>query len=73
MKTKVKNIRINIEFGHTKEEWKKLCLGSHNGQPLENDYWDFSAEDLLNGAIEPEDNMTYWLIEGRLYETPENN
>ena len=66
------NIRIRIEVGHTIEEWKSLLASSQNGQSFEweNDYWDLSIEDLLTGAVEPDEDMTYWLIDGRLYETP---
>ena len=64
------NVRIHIEVGHTIEEWERLCASSHNGQPLENDYWDLSIDDLLTGAVEANESMTYWLINGRLYETP---
>ena len=63
-------ISIHFEIGHTTEEWEELCSNSNYGQALENDYWDFSIDDLLNGAVEPDKDMIYWLIDGRLYETP---
>ena len=59
------HIKVSIELGHTLGEWKDLCNGE--------DYWDFSADDLLGGAVEPNEDMTYWYIDGRLYETPINS
>lgn len=54
---------IIVEEGHTKEELKTItddvvC------------YWDFPLEELLDGTVEPNKEMIYWLIDGRLYETP---
>ena len=31
--------------------------------------WNFPKEELEDGTVEPQENMTYWEIEGRLYET----
>ena len=33
------------------------------------DLWDFSKEDVQSGAIELQEEQTYWLIKGRYYET----
>lgn len=32
--------------------------------------WDFSKEDILSGAVEPREEVAYWLIEDRYYEVP---
>jgi len=61
------NTKINFEIGHTEDEWKDLVYGDDYSYIT---FWDFSIDDLLNGAIEPNDDMLYWLIDGRLYETP---
>ena len=56
-----------IETGHTLQEWTTKFV--HLDDDLE--LWDFPYEELFNGAIEPTNDMVYWLIEGRLYETNE--
>ena len=54
-------MKIIIEYGHTLEEL---------GDQFE-ELWDFPYNELFDGTIEPQDNMTYWLINGRLYEMGE--
>lgn len=54
--------KFAIETGHTLCELKTGCH-------CDDTCWDFPYEELFNGAIEPQDGMTYWLINGRLYET----
>ena len=52
-----------VIYGHTLEE---LAM-------VQDDYcWNFLVEDFINGAIAPQDNMVYWLIGDRLYETTIN-
>ena len=53
-----------FEIEHTIKEWEKAI-----NNDFEN-YWNFPIEELLDGSIEPNKDMIYWLIEGRLYETP---
>ena len=53
---------MTIEFGHTEDEWEKKGFDTDN-------CWDFSIEDFLSGAIEPNEDITYWLIDGRIFET----
>lgn len=55
-------MRIIIETGHTIEEL-------HKGSAWNNECWDFSLEDFWSGAIEPQEDMVYWLIGDRVYET----
>lgn len=57
--------KINIEFGHTLDEWETLCGDSE-------DYWDFSLDDFFGGAVEPNEDIAYWVIDGRIYEVPTN-
>ena len=53
---------ITIQEGHTKEEWE-----SKYGE--NQDLWDFDLSELQDNSIQPDTDMTYWLIEDRLYET----
>lgn len=61
IKTDEQDFRFFIELGHTLKEWeeKEECT----------DAWSFPIEELFNGAIEPQEGETYWLIDERLYET----
>lgn len=61
----VDGFNLNIVFGHKKSEW----ITEHKNKDSEGELWDFPIEELLNGAIEPNEEMWYWLINGRLYET----
>ena len=56
--------KITLEVGHTIEEWSVKY-----GENL--DCWDFPIDELLDGTIEPNEDMTYWVIDGRVYETEE--
>ena len=57
--------KLNIVYDKTIEELyekygnKSLCS--------------FSLKDVLNGAVELDENMCYWAIDGRFYETLEQN
>lgn len=53
----------HFELGHTEEEW--LNEFGNDSSPL----WDVSIQDIIEGAIEPNDDIIYWYINGRLYET----
>ena len=53
---------LHVIVGKTIEEWK-----SQFGQ--NDSLWDVSIEDVCNGAVEPNPDCWYWLIDGRLYET----
>lgn len=53
--------RVIIETGHTIEELKKSGLQDENSR-------DFPLEELFNGAIEPQEEIIYWYIDGRVYE-----
>ena len=61
-KIKVGNKTIHLVLGKTLSEWK-------NKYGNDGDLWDFPLEELLDGTIEPSENLWYWLIDGRCYET----
>lgn len=58
--------KLNIETWHSIEEYQTLYGQDPN-------LWDFDPIDFLNGAIELDLQMRYWLIDGRLYEAPVQN
>ena len=49
---------LHFECGH--------CEGEVDFGP---DYWDFSLDDIIEGAVEINEEMLYWYIGGRMYET----
>lgn len=57
---------LHIEDGHTEKEFFEKFGDAYN----DGDIWDFSEDDLLNGAIEPDPAIQYWRIGDRIYETP---
>lgn len=57
----------NVEGGHSTSEYFNLDFGAAYD---EGDLWSFSLEDFESGAVEPDPEMIYWEIDGRLYETP---
>lgn len=64
----VDGFNLHIIFGKTKTEYNDTY---GNGYEV-GDLWDFPIEELLNGAVEPNEDIWYWLINGRLYETYED-
>lgn len=59
---KVNEKELRLLIGKTLEDWETL----YNVDEL----WDFKLEELLDGTIEINEDMTYWLIDGRCYEVP---
>ena len=57
----------NIEQGHTYEEYMEVYGVDYNN----GDLWDFTQEDIENGAVEMDYDRIYWFIDGRYYETNE--
>lgn len=55
-------IKPNVKDNHSLVEWQSLY-----GE--DEDMWDFTVDDVLNGAIELDEGKEYWLIGGRVYET----
>ena len=60
---KVGDKTIHLVFGHTLREWKRIFSTDN--------LWDFILDELVNGAITPNEDMWYWYIDGRCYETNE--
>lgn len=55
--------KLNIVYDKTLEEWYE----KYGNKGL----WTFSLEDVLNGAVILNEDMCYWAINGRFYETLE--
>ena len=47
----------------------KEYMAKYGKAYIKGELWDFLKEDVKNGAIELDPNVTYWEIENRLYET----
>ena len=56
--------KLHLVIGKTVREWKQMC--GHDDS-----VWDISFEDLLGGAVEINQDIWYWYIDGRCYETQE--
>ena len=56
---------IYVVHNKTLEEYMDISGEAYNKGEL----CDFSREDMENGSVEPNLDMVYWEIEGRLYET----
>jgi hypothetical protein len=54
---------IHFELGHSVEEWESKFPSDDN--------WDIRLDDFINGAVEADEDLVYWYIGGRLYETDE--
>lgn len=54
-----------IEYGHTLAEYNDRFGDLYSNGTL----WSFPKEELEDGTVEPQEDMTYWEIDGRLYET----
>lgn len=55
----------NIEKGHTEEEYMELFGYSYNQGEL----FDVPIEEIFDGSLEKNDDIVYWLIGNRVYET----
>lgn len=51
---------LHLVIGHTYADWIA---------EYDEDYWDFPIEELLDGTVEINEGIWYWLIKGRCYET----
>ena len=56
---------IYVVYDKTLEDYMDVYGEAYNKGEL----WDFSWEDMENGSVEPNLDMVYWEIDGRLYET----
>lgn len=66
---KINGKTMYLELGHNVAEWKKKFDVPEERDCNASTYWDFSFEDFLNGAVEINEDITYWYINGRVYET----
>lgn len=57
-----RGVTITAETGHTMQEWEEL--------EDKYDVWSFLIGDFADGAVEPDPDILYWYIDGRLCETP---
>lgn len=55
---------IHLVLGKTLIEWQQ----TYDVDSL----WDFPFEELIDGTVEPDQEMWYWYIDGRCYETSNN-
>jgi hypothetical protein len=55
---------LNLKLNKKLSTWKRKFGSDGN-------LWDFPLEELLDGTIEPNEYIWYWLIDGRCYETTE--
>ena len=61
----VNGATVHLVLGKKVSEWKEV-YGSNA------DLWDFPLEELLDGTVDPNEDVWYWYINGRCYETDEN-
>ena len=55
---------MHIVLGKTVKEWEITYSES-------DDLWSIPFEEILDGALEVNENIWYWYIDGRVYETEE--
>lgn len=55
--------QLHVVLGKTHKEWWEKTHGVD--EPL----WDFPIEELIDGSVEINECIYYWLIDGRCYET----
>lgn len=59
-------LTIHYEEGHTVKEW---CDIADRADEDDVTLWNFTVEDVVEDAVEANEAILYWLINGRLYET----
>lgn len=55
--------KLHLTFGKTYADY---C---YEGFDQDDDLWDFPIEELLDGTVEINENVYYWCINGRCFET----
>ena len=55
---------LHIVLGKKYSEWADITYCNYN-------LWDFPIEELIDGSVEINEDIWYWLINGRCYETDE--
>lgn len=63
---KSKSIKPKVVKGKTLDEYMKKFGDAYNSGEL----WDVDIEDVKSGALEPNNDVEYWEIDGRYYEAP---
>ena len=61
----VEGKHLHLVLGKTTTEWEIACSDSP-------DLWSIPFEELINGALEINETIWYWYIDGRCYETTES-
>lgn len=59
---KVMNKSLHLIINSTMEELKEKA-------DYDDECWDFPLEEILDGSVEVNEDIWYWLINGRVYET----
>ena len=54
--------KLHLILGKTEEEWLRTYGSDEN-------LWDVSFEELIDGTLEINEDIWYWYINGRCYET----
>lgn len=56
--------KLHLVFGKSYSEWVKLFYSNE-------DLWDFLLIELIDGSVEINEDIWYWFINNRCYETNE--
>lgn len=56
--------KLHLVFGKSYSEWVKLFNSNE-------DLWDFLLIELIDGSVEINEDIWYWFINNRCYETNE--
>jgi hypothetical protein len=54
---------LHLVFGKSREEWERVYANP--------DLWDVPFEELVDGTLEVDEDIWYWYIDGRCFETNE--
>jgi len=60
----VNGTALHLVFGKSREEWEQV----YGADP---DLWDVSFEELVDGTLDIDEDIWYWYIDGRCFETDE--
>ena len=63
----VNGTKLHLVLGKTVKEWDETW-----GNEEDDCLWDILFEELLDGTIDINENIWYWYIDGRCYETYED-
>ena len=54
---------LHLVFGKSREEWERVYANP--------DLWDVPFKELVDGTLEVDEDIWYWYIDGRCFETNE--